>query len=306
MNWPDGKAFAFTVFDDTDNATIENVGEVYRLLDDLGLRTTKSVWPSEGQCDRTNCGDTCEDPDYLEWLFRLRSRGFEIGYHMNACSTSTREQTIQGLEQFGTLFGGPPKAMANHSECRENIYWGSDRLSGLNRLVYDILTGYRNHGRYRGHREGDPLFWGDLCRERIKYCRGFVFPEINTLAACPFMPYHDPKRPYVNYWYASSEGATLESYLRLLSEANLDSLEAAAGACIVYTHFASGFYHDGTLDARFRTLMESLAGRNGWYVTVSELLDYLMEQNGSHEITSGERRHLEWKWLRHKFRVGTT
>lgn len=306
MNWPDGKAFAFTVFDDTDNATVENVGEVYRLLDDLGFRTTKSVWPSKVKCAHIGCGDTCENPAYVDWLLRLQARGFEIGYHMNACSTSTREQTMQGLERFESLFGGPPQAMANHSGCRENIYWGSDRLGGVNRLVYDLVTAFLNHGRYRGHREGDQLFWGDLCRERIKYCRGFVFPDVNTLAACPIMPYHDPNRPYVNYWYASSEGATLESYVGLLSEANLDSLEAAGGACIVYTHFASGFSNNGRLDVRFQSVMQALARRNGWFVTVSELLDYLLAQDGHQDIASAERRRLEWKWLRHKMKVGTT
>ena len=41
--WPHGKRFAFTVFDDTDSATLENVSPVYALLRDLGFRTTKSV-----------------------------------------------------------------------------------------------------------------------------------------------------------------------------------------------------------------------------------------------------------------------
>ena len=36
MLWPDGKRFAFTVFDDTDRATLDNVREVYALLADLG------------------------------------------------------------------------------------------------------------------------------------------------------------------------------------------------------------------------------------------------------------------------------
>ena len=49
IDWPDGKSFAFTVFDDTDNATVERVSPVYALRTDLGLRTTKSVWPLEGE-----------------------------------------------------------------------------------------------------------------------------------------------------------------------------------------------------------------------------------------------------------------
>ncbi len=44
VNWPEGKQFAFSVFDDTDLATFENVSGVYALLKDCGFRTTKSCW----------------------------------------------------------------------------------------------------------------------------------------------------------------------------------------------------------------------------------------------------------------------
>lgn len=44
MNWPEGKRFAFSVFDDTDGAFIKNVGPVYDFLKDIGLLTTKSIW----------------------------------------------------------------------------------------------------------------------------------------------------------------------------------------------------------------------------------------------------------------------
>ncbi|MCX6834767.1 MAG: hypothetical protein NTW07_06465 [candidate division Zixibacteria bacterium] len=248
MDWPDGKSFAFTVFDDTDNATLANVSEVYRLLADLGIRTTKSVWPSRAPEVDPSSGSTCEDPEYV----------------------------------------------------------GTERVSTWRRVIYDIATGFRNRGKYRGQVEGDPLFWGDLCREKIKYCRCFPFPEIDTLSLCPFMPYHDPLRPYVNYWFASAEGYDVGSYLGLISEQNQDSLEMEGGACIVYTHFASGFVRDGRLDMRFRGLMERMAQKKGWFVTTCELLDFLLERNGPHDITDYERRHLEQKWLWHKLRTGTT
>ena len=67
------------------------------------------------------------------------------------------------------------------------------------------------------------------------------FPEINTLRACPIMPYHDPQRPFVNQWYASSEGANCASFNAMLTEAAQDRLEAEGGACIMYTHFGHGF-----------------------------------------------------------------
>ena len=45
VRWPDGKDFAFTIFDDTDYARMDNVPPVYEFLKDQGFRTTKSVWP---------------------------------------------------------------------------------------------------------------------------------------------------------------------------------------------------------------------------------------------------------------------
>src|SRR6185436_5946929 len=43
--FPGGARFAFTVMDDTDVATVENIRPIYRLFESLGMRTTKTVWP---------------------------------------------------------------------------------------------------------------------------------------------------------------------------------------------------------------------------------------------------------------------
>ena len=45
LDFPEGRKFAFTILDDTDDATVENVRPVYDLLTELGFRTTKTVWP---------------------------------------------------------------------------------------------------------------------------------------------------------------------------------------------------------------------------------------------------------------------
>lgn len=304
IRWPEDRTFAFTVFDDTDGATLENVSPVYALLQDLGFRTTKSVWPSDGNDTRAPGGSTCADEVYLAWLLQLHKAGFEIGYHMNTFHTSARAATAAGLRRFEEMFGHPPATMANHSRCEENIYWGPNRLTGIRRFMYNMATRYRWRGQFHGHTEGHPLFWGDLCRDRVTYCRNFVFPEINTLAACPMMPYHDPKRPWVNYWFASSEGPTIKPFVGLLSEANQDRLEREGGACIVYTHFAGGFCERGQVNTQFRALMERLSRKNGWFVPACTILDFLRHRNGSHVLTSRERAHLEWRWLRHKLRIG--
>lgn len=306
ITWPDGKDFAFTVFDDTDRANIENVSEVYSFLTNRGFRTTKSVWPIRGVRKPKCGGTTCDDPNYLEWLYELKDAGFEIGCHNATFHSSLRYETISGFNIFKELFGHYPKSFSNHTSCRESIYWGNYRLTGLNKFIYNLLTRYRNNKVFQGHIEKNKYFWGDICREKVKYVRNFVYADINTLQECPFMPYHDAVRPYVNYWFASSEGPDVDAFNRCINERNQDRLEAKGGACIMYTHFAVGFYKDGKINSKFKSLMDRLSKKNGWFVPVSTLLDHLLKQNGGHVITDRERRLLERKWLLHKIRVGKT
>ncbi len=306
ISWPEGKRFAFSVFDDTDGATLENVAPVYALLADLGVLTTKSVWPIRGDDEPILGGATCEDPDYRRWLADLQRRGFEIALHNVTFHTSRREQTLRGFAVFRELFGHDPRSLANHAGTRESIYWGASRLSGWRRWAYHLMTRLRRVGQYRGHVQGDPHFWGDVCRGRVKYVRNFVFPEVDTLAVCPETPYHDPDRPYVNYWFASSEGANVASFNRTLCEANQDRLEARGGACIMYTHFAYGFHEHGRLDPRFRELMERLAAKGGWFVPVATLLDHVLQSRGHHELTRRQRARLERNWLFRKATAGTS
>ncbi len=304
VTWPDGKSFAFTVFDDTDLATVENVKPVYDLLADLDMRTTKSVWAMSGEGIPRIGGATCDDPAYRDWTLQLQAAGFEIGSHGATPTTTSREMVIQSIDRFREIYGQDPSALANHSGCHESIYWGEDRVGGASRFAYNLMTGFRRRGMFRGHREGDPLFWGDVCQARVRYVRNFTYADIDTLAACPVMPYRDPERPYVGAWFASSEGADVEAFTQCVSEESQDRLEEAGGACIMYTHFASGFWRDGVLDARFRSLMERLAGRNGWFVPVTTLLNFLVEERGLTVLTTRQRQALERGWLRSKVRVG--
>jgi len=299
IHWPDGKDFAFTIFDDPDLDTVENVAAIYSLLGDLGFRTTKAVWPIRGKGKPKIGGATCEDEHYLKWILHLKDRGFEIALHNVTYHTSTREETVHGLEAFNRLFGHYPHSMANHSGCKEGIYWGNARLSGLQKLVYNALH-LSMHNVHEGHVGSSPLFWGDLCRERIRYVRNFTYGQINTLKACPWMPYYDPERPFVNYWFAASEGPKIDSFNAMISEDNQDRLANEGGACIMYTHFASGFMENGETNIRFKTLMERLSKMNGWFVPVQSLLDHILSARGPYTISSHERNWIERKWLVHK------
>ncbi len=228
--WPEGKDFAFTIFDDTDLQTAENVKPVYDLLEALGFRTTKSVWPIAGTHPARIDGGTCADAPYRAWTRTLQDRGFEIGLHNATYHTSAREKTERALAEFEGLYGHVPRVHANHYRNLEGIYWGDARLTGWRRVAYRVATRLRPFGPFEGHVESSPLFWGDLCRDTITYVRNFVFDDINTLRACPVMPYADPAKPYVRRWFASSEGGTAATFLRTLSEENQDRLEEEGGA----------------------------------------------------------------------------
>ncbi len=235
MIWPSGKRFAFTVFDDPDGQSLETSERVYGFLAETGFRTTKAVWPIGPSKEANSGGATCACEPYRRHTLALQADGFEIAYHLAGPQSSTRQESIQGLERFREFFGAPPASMANHYN-REALYWGPDRLSGWRRSMYQLATLEHNSDRFSGHIEGDAHFWGDICRSQIRYCRNFVFREINTLRACPQMPYHDPLRPWVNQWFASTEGAKVHHVhplrTRLCSrrsaQAALSGVDAAA------------------------------------------------------------------------------
>jgi hypothetical protein len=298
--WPDGKRFAFTAVDDTDWTTIANTKPVYDLLADLGLRTTKSVWIFDGQDGVGYQGQTCQDRDYLAWVLELQKVGFEISLHNAAPVTSARDRTCAALERFRDYFGAERFMHCNHRACGDNLYWGDERLSGLRRRIYNCATASRRCGCFRGHVEGDPVFWGDLCRDRITYVRNFVFRDINTLKMCPEMPYHDTAKPFVNQWFASSDGGSLRRFLRTYSRENIDRLVEEGGLSIAYVHFGSNFVSEGRLNPEFRSRLEYIAGRGGWFVPASTMLDHLAGGRTVAEsvISPATLRGLEFAWLR--------
>jgi hypothetical protein len=304
--WPNGRRFAFTIFDDTDWATVERVGPVYDLLADLGMRTTKSAWVRAGAGPGLNAGSTCEDPAYLDWLLALQRRGFEIGLHNASPATSRREETRAALERFRALFGQRMIVHCNHVGCEDGIYGGDDRLSGWRRAAYNVVTRGRRRRSMRGHVDGDALFWGDLCRQHVNYVRNFVFQELNALAVCPEMPYHDPGKPFVNFWFVSADGATLPIFLRNFSRERIDRLAEAGGACIAYVHFADRFARDGRPHPEFRRTMEYVASLGGWFAPVSELLDHLRAGASPAERTIDAARlgRLEERWLADRMAAG--
>lgn len=300
IQWPESKSFAFTIFDDPDHQSSGSVEPVYSLLSELGLRTTASVWPLRGSgCPRIG-GVTCEDRAYRKWLLDIQRKGFEIGLHNATYHTSSRQETNNGLERFKELFGHYPHSMANHTGCREGMYWGRDRLTGMHRWLYDLLHPRQSQGEFEGHIKHSPLFWGDLCSEKVRYVRNFTFSEVNTLKACPMMPYHDPDRPLVQSWFAATEGPCVTTFTQMLSEENQDRLAQEGGACIMYTHFAQGFMEKRRIHQRFEMLLTRLSRLNGWFVPVHTLLDFLATTQRDVAFSIADRSRVERRWLLQK------
>jgi len=304
---PEGKKFAFSIIDDTDGATLEKIQPVYDYLQELGIRSTKTIWvlPSINLDHWPNRGVSIADSQYLAFVLNLHSKGYEIALHGARGGHSTRQEIIRSLETFRELFGQYPRIHINHSENRDNLYWGDAKL-GITPLRWLYLIASGNHSSY-GHDPDSEYFWGDIAREHISYCANFSFHDINVFRVNPLIPYHDARTPYVNYWFNSSDGGNVTSFNELISKENIDRLEREGGICLIYTHLASGFYKDGQLDPVFKERLRYVASRNGWFAPASEVLDHIRQSRaGREEISFRQRVYIELRWLYEKLLYGQT
>jgi len=299
LTFPGGKRFAFTICDDTDMARIESVAPVYRLLEELGLKAAKSVWPLPNTKEKSvfDPSQTLADPAYCAFIADLRRRGFEITFHGAAMTSSTRAEVLAAFDHYRAVLGEEPRIHTNHAHNRDNLYWGGERVD--DRLLRWLLS--RDHlprDHYLGHVEGSAFFWGDLCRTRIDYVRNLTFQGINLLAVNPSLPYHDPSRPHVRWWFSACEADSIQEFVDLLQSERQAQLEREGGVCIVATHLGKKFAVNGVVDPEVRRLLTELARRPGWFPNLSELLDYLREARGSDVLPAGEWRAMQWTWMR--------
>lgn len=299
LNYPGGKRFAFTILDDTDVATVANVEPIYRLLERLGMRATKTVWPLGCPEGSRNFGtsQTLEDAEYLAFVRDLQNRGFEVTWHGATMESSERARTLAGLERFRELMGHYPRIHANHAENRENLYWGTERIDRpLLKFLFARLAHPSDY--FVGHREDSPYWWGDLCARHIEYARNLTFEDLDLAAINPSMPYHDPSRPLVRYWFSSADAEDAPAFADLLHLRRQQALEADGGFSIVATHFGKGYVRNSQVHPLVQERLEMLAQRPGWFPTVGDLLDWLRERRGADGLPAGEWRRMQWRWAR--------
>ncbi len=271
--WPNNKRFAFTIIDDTDGATTDNIKPVYDLLVSLEIKATKTVWvypPKDmfkGQC--------LLDEDYMNFILWLRDKGFEIAFHGAGSGNYTRKEVLDSLEVFNDIIGYYPKIHINHGYNPDSMYWGKKRFTLPFGILYKSFTS--RDKTYHGDEELSDYFWGDACKEKIKYIRNRVFSGIDTIKYDRYMPYIEKKKEkYSNLWFSASNGNNVNTFCDITCKKNIDHLSDVGGCCILYTHFAYGFVDEsGRLSGRFVENMKYLAGKNGWFASVGEVLDYI-------------------------------
>lgn len=303
MQYPNGKRFAFSILDDTDDSTVSNVAPVYALLRDVGMRTTKTVWPvgcPEGS-RLFYAGETLENPGHLRLAHELADTGFEIALHGATMESSDRERTLRGLEFLKREFGAYPRLFCNHGFNQENLYWGDKRFQSLllRRLVRFALG--KRSVTYHGDDERSPYFWGDQCLAHIQYVRNFTFRRLNMLDVNPEMPYRLRNTAYVNYWFSTSDAPDVGAFNRLLTGERIDELEARGGVCIISTHLGKGFVQHGKVHSSTESILRYLGKKPGWFVPVSDLLDHLRQVKGQNvELGKLDCLKLELRYLADK------
>jgi hypothetical protein len=303
MEFPNGKRFAFSILDDTDDSTVSNVAPVYAFLRDIGMLTTKTVWPVG--CPEGSrlffAGETLEDKGYLRLAHELVEAGFEIASHGATMESSYRERTLRGLEFLKMEFGAYPRLFCNHGFNHENLYWGDKRFqSVLLRRLVGFVPGKRSV-TYHGDDEHSPYFWGDQCLAHIQYVRNFTFHRLNILEVNPEIPYRLRNTAYVNFWFSTSDAPDVSAFNRLLTRERIDQLEEKGGVCIVSTHLGKGFAQGGRLHQDTKAILQYMAKKSGWFVPVSDVLDHLRHKQGrGNELSSADCLRLELRYIADK------
>ncbi len=311
MEYPGGKAFAFTILDDTDDSTLENVRPIYELLHELGLRTTKTVWPlacAEGS-RLYFAGETLDSEPYLDFTHQLAQRGFELAWHCATMESSRRGRTAQAFDFFRKEFGFLPAIHCNHGRNRENVYWGPNRYQSLVlHWAWRLYAHRKGMPAYSGESRGSPYFWGDLCRRHFRFVRNFTFSELNLLKVDRHSPYRLSRARYAPYFFSTSDAPNVRAFNRLVTRESIDRLVREAGVCILSTHLGKGFVKGGRIDPQVEESLRYLVSRPGWFVPASSILDHLLEVRSrrSEELGWWARTKLEWRFSLARLRARVT
>lgn len=298
-NWKGNKKFAFTIVDDTDGATVENIKPIYDYLYQKGMLTTKTVWvyPPRDYFP----GESLENSEYCAYVKNLKEKGFEIALHDAGSGEFSGTEIRAALEKFKNIFGDYPKMNINHGDNPSGMYWCGKRFSAPVAKMYDFYK--KKKGTFvesKGDVPESASFWGGACKEHIKYIRNRVYGELNLLKRDKYTPYREKRKDtYSNYWFSSSDAMTADMFVKLLSRKNVDKLEKEHGCAIIYTHFGYGFVDEnGDLRKDVRDAIDYIAAKDGWFAPASEILDFLLQnKKGNEYISDFASLRLDILWI---------
>jgi hypothetical protein len=301
LTYPEGAEFAFTILDDTDDTTVKNGRPVYNLLDNLGFRTTKTVWafdtPPENQGPYF-AAETLSSPEYLAWVHELAENDFEIAFHNATMGSSLRRDTIKALDFIKKEFGCPVRLHCNHGQNRENLHWGPDRYSNnIIRKALALYAKFKSHTNYEGQDPYSPYYWSDIADKEISYIRAFTFHQLNAAAITPGRPFSDLNKQKGALFFNTTDASDISVFNKHVNKTSIDKLRKQKGWAIISTHLGKGFFYKDKLNSEFQRTMEYLASLPGWFVPVSELLDHVSTELGNNELSSFERSKLEFSHI---------
>ncbi len=280
-SYPGGKEFAFTILDDTDDTTVKTGKPVYDYLYEKGVITTKTVWA----LDPPDCGggiyaagSTLQDLQYRDWVRELSERGYEIAFHNATMVSSKRKDTEEAISLVENLFGRM-RLHCNHGQNAENLFWGYKRYeTRFIRQLIKILG--KQSSEYYGDVVNSDFYWLDLASEKFDYIRSFTFRSLLYAESYLGRPYKTPSQNWGGCFFTTADAPTVYQFNRVVNEKALDKLARNNGYAIVSTHLGKGFYADGRLNKEFKRIVDHISDMNGWFVPVSELLDYLRDKGG--------------------------
>ena len=272
--------FYFSIIDDTDDATLENIRPVYDFLYEQGIKISKTVWVYPA-LDEPSSGDCLQRDEYADYIKVLHERGYEIGLHnvgsADYDSPYTREKILGGLDFFEKRLGFKPTICVNHSYNPDSVYGGYKRFN--NPMAWVVKKLYKQYGRtFYGEVEDSPYFWGDKHKELFKYSRNHECDTMLTTKWDKRIPYIDPRRSkYANYWYSATFAPNQNVFNYVVNDEALAKLERKGGCCIIFTHL--GYYcKDGVIDPGFVERIKKIASNpNCISMPVTQTLDAIAE-----------------------------
>ncbi|MBT8294270.1 MAG: hypothetical protein KJN70_13430 [Eudoraea sp.] len=298
LKYPSNAEFAFTILDDTDDTTVANGRPVYDFLNELGLRTTKTVWSFDTEPENQGpyfAGETLSSPEYLKWVHQLAANDFEIAFHNATMGTSLRQDTIKALNLLKNEFGHDVRLHCNHGQNRENLHWGADRYSSyIIKKALGFISILHSYPEFEGNNPESHYYWSDIADKHLSYIRAFTFRRLNGARIPPGRPYLDSAKQNSTLFFNTTDAPDVSTFNKLVNPSTIDKLRKQNGWSIVTTHLGKGFYWNNKLNPEFKENMEYIATLPGWFAPASRLLDYLKKELGASELSAVERFTMEY------------